>query len=95
VRVARVDEPHCYNVLLLDSRAHAHAEIKRLRPRLVVVCTSFRRLEPFHLLTMLKLDHETRDIPFMTLAVEESATEADEDGAGIPVFPAYPAPSAC
>jgi PleD family two-component response regulator len=61
--VARVDEPHCYNVLLLDSRAHAHAEIKRLRPRLVVVCTSFRRLEPFHLLTMLKLDHQTRDIP--------------------------------
>jgi CheY-like chemotaxis protein len=85
-------EGRCYNVLLLDSRAHAHAEIKRLRPALVVLCTSFRHLEPFQLLTMLKLDRETRDIPFVTLAVDEHATDADEDGAGMPAFPAYPAP---
>lgn len=90
-----VFEGHCYDVHLLNSRAHAHAEIKRLRPGLVVVCTSFRRLEPFQLMTMLKLDRETRDIPFVTLAVEEDATQADEDAAGMPVFPTYPALAAC
>lgn len=81
-------EGHCYNVLLLDSRAHAHAEIKRLRPRVVVVCTRFDRLDSFQLLTMLKLDSATSDIPFVTLAVEEYGGEENEDGAAIPGFPA-------
>jgi PleD family two-component response regulator len=68
------------NVLLLDSRAHAHAEIKRLRPRLVVVCTTFERLESFQLLTMLKVDRATSDIPCVTLAVNDDAEEHTDAG---------------
>jgi len=79
---------HCCNVLLLDSRARAHAEIKRLRPRLVVVCTRFERLESFQLLTMLKLDGATSDIPFVALDVENGPDEEYQDCAAMLGFPA-------
>jgi DNA-binding response OmpR family regulator len=75
-----------YTVLLFDSRTHAHAEIKRLRPRLVIVCTRFERLDCFRLLTMLKLDGATSRIPVVTVPVEDA--EQDEDCAailGVPV----------
>jgi PleD family two-component response regulator len=85
----------CYNVLLLESRAHAHAEIKRLRPSVVVLCTSFDMLAGCQLLTMLNLDKETREIPVVTLAIQDDANDEDAEGAGAPVFSASPQLPAC
>jgi PleD family two-component response regulator len=86
---------HCYNVLLLESCAHAHAEIKRLRPSVVVLCTSFDMLAACQLLTMLSLDKETREVPVVTLAIQDDANDEDADGAGAPVFSASPQLPAC
>jgi len=51
-----------YNLLMLDSRTGAYGDIKRLRPSLVVVGAGLEE-DACQLLTMLKLDNETRHIP--------------------------------
>ncbi len=45
-----------YSVLVLNSHAHAFADIKHLRPSLVVHCTQLDDPGACNLLTMLKLD---------------------------------------
>ena len=60
-----------YNVLLLDSREHAYRDVKRLHPNVVVLCMRLDAADSCQLLSMLKLDAETRDIPIITLPAED------------------------
>jgi CheY-like chemotaxis protein len=72
-----------YDVVFVESTGHAYSQIKRLKPSLVVLCTDFERLDGFHVLSMLKLDEETRYIPVMTCTAdfnEEGSTGDDEIG---------------
>jgi PleD family two-component response regulator len=82
-----------YDMVFVESSDHAYSQIKRVVPNLVILCTRIDQLDGFHLLTMLKLDAETKDIPVLTYTTEyegqdfESAVaelgENDED-----LFPA-------
>jgi len=63
-------DPGRYNLVFLASSAHAYSEIKRLQPHLVILCTRIERLDGFEVLSMLKLDKETRDIPVVTFTTE-------------------------
>ena len=68
-----------YDVVFVESTAHAYSQIKRVRPDLVILCVRMDQAEALHVLSMLKLDPDTRDIPTLTYATEGRAEEPDED----------------
>jgi CheY-like chemotaxis protein len=64
-----------YDVAFVESTEHAYSRIKEAQPNLVVLCVRIDDLSGFQVLSMLKLDEETRDIPVLTYAT----TSEDED----------------
>src|SRR5688572_29779769 len=76
-----------YDMVFVELGEHAYSHIKQVLPNLVILCTRIEELNGFQLLTMLKLDPETRDIPVLTYTTEyegqdfETAVSqlADED----------------
>ena len=80
-----------YDVVFVESSEHAYSQIKRVQPNLVILCVRIEDADGFHVLSMLKLDEETRDIPVLTYTTEYDCQEADEDlpePAEVDLFPA-------
>ena len=84
-----------YDVVFVESNAHAYSHIKHEQPALVILCLDMREREGFQVLSMLKLDEETRAIPLLTCLSEyelpaESSTfvDPDEDDDTIDTVPA-------
>ena len=69
-----------YDMVFVESSDHAYSQIKKVLPNLVILCARIENLEGFELLTMLKLDAETRDIPVLTYTAE---SEGQDFGAAI------------
>ena len=59
-----------YDMVFVESSNNAYTQIKKVIPNLVIVCARIEHLEAFQLLTMLKLDPETSDIPVLTYTTE-------------------------
>ena len=68
-----------YDVVFVESSAHAYSQIKRVQPNLVILCVHIDDLEGFQVLSMLKLDDETRDIPVLTYTTEYDGQEQDDE----------------
>ncbi len=51
-----------YDMVFVESSDRAYSTVKRELPNLIVLCTRVEDLEGVQLLTMLKLDPETRNI---------------------------------
>ena len=66
-----------YDMVFVESSDHAYSQIKKVLPNLVIVCARIEQMQPFQLLTMLKLDAETRDIPVLTYTTEYEGQEVD------------------
>ncbi len=66
-----------YDMVFVESGERAYSQVKRVVPNLVILCTRIERLEGFQLLTMLKLDPETRDIPVLTYTTEFEGQDFD------------------
>jgi CheY-like chemotaxis protein len=68
-----------YDVVFVESTEHAYSHIKRLTPNLIIVCLDVDDLDGFQVLSMLKLDSETKSIPVVTCTVtqEEEVTRDD------------------
>jgi PleD family two-component response regulator len=73
-----------YDMVFVESANHAYSNIKKLQPNLVILCTSIEDVAGFQLLTMLKLDAETRDVPVLTYTTECDGQESDDEVAQIP-----------
>src|SRR6186997_3535723 len=58
-----------YDVVFVESTEHAYSHIKRLTPHLIIVCLDIDDLDGFQVLSMLKLDADTKDIPVVTCTV--------------------------
>jgi len=71
-----------YDVVFVESSQHAYSQIKRVQPNLVILCVRIDDAEGFQVLSMLKLDAATRDIPVLTYTTEE--TEESEEDVGEP-----------
>jgi len=56
-----------YDVVFPALHADAYGEIRRLRPQRVVLCTTLEDRDALQLLTMLRLDRATRDIPVVVV----------------------------
>ena len=85
-----------YDMVFVESGEHAYSQIKKVLPNLVILCTRIERLDGFHLLTMLKLDPQTRDIHVLTCTTEYEGQDfdtaisqlADEEEDALPARPA-------
>jgi PleD family two-component response regulator len=66
-----------YDMVFVESGEHAYSHIKKVLPHLVILCTRIEQLDGFQLLTMLKLDAETQDIPVLTYTTEYEGQDFD------------------
>jgi len=82
-----------YDVVFVESSAHAYSQIKRVQPDLVILCLEMDDAEALAVLSMLKLDEETRDIPVVTYttAGEEEQEDDEQDDWEPPIFAPRPA----
>ena len=83
-----------YDVVFVESSQHAYSQIKRVQPNLVILCVRIAEADGFQVLSMLKLDEETREIPVLTYTTEYDGQESDEEVpelAGAEMFTAKPA----
>jgi DNA-binding response OmpR family regulator len=60
-----------YDVVFVESTEHAYSHIKRLTPHLIIVCLDIDDLDGFQVLSMLKLDNETKGIPLVTCTMPQ------------------------
>ena len=67
-----------YDVVFVESTEHAYSHIKRLTPHLIIVCLDIDDLDGFQVLSMLKLDDDTKGIPVVTCTMQQD-DEATQD----------------
>jgi PleD family two-component response regulator len=85
-----------YDMVFVESGERAYSQIKKVLPNLVILCARIEDLNGFQLLTMLKLDDDTRHIPVLTYTTEYEGQDfdaaisqiAEEEEALIPSRPA-------
>jgi PleD family two-component response regulator len=68
-----------YDVVFVESTEHAYSQIKRVQPHLVILCVNVEDPSSFQVLSMLKLDADTRDIPVLTHTTDSADDEEEED----------------
>ena len=68
-----------YDVVFVESSEHAYSQIKRVRPNLVILCVRIDDADGFQVLSMLKLDEETRRIPVLTYTTEGRGDDLEDD----------------
>jgi PleD family two-component response regulator len=68
-----------YDVVFVESSEHAYSQIKRVQPNLVVLCVRIDDADGFQVLSMLKLDKDTRGIPVLTYTNDHDGEEPNED----------------
>ena len=67
-----------YDMVFVPPDGRAYEHIRQIRPDLVVLRSELRTAADLDILTMLKLDPVTRDIPVMTIAAEPEEAAAPE-----------------
>jgi CheY-like chemotaxis protein len=82
-----------YDVVFVESTEHAYSHIKRLSPNLIIVCLDIDEMDGFQVLSMLKLDNETKGIPVVTCTVSASDDDMPDEAMEPPddVFSEAPA----
>ena len=68
-----------YDLVFVESNERAYSQIKRVLPDLVILCVRMDQADTLQVLSMLKLDAETRDIPTLTYAAEGEPQQAEEE----------------
>ena len=68
-----------YDVVFVESSAHAYSQIKRVQPNLVILCVRIDDADGFQVLSMLKLDDQTRGIPVLTYTTEYEGQETEDE----------------
>src|SRR5256885_6404706 len=59
-----------YDAVVIESSAHAYSQVRREHPSLVIVCLRLNDPGGFQVLSMLKMDEDTRAIPVLTYTSE-------------------------
>ena len=70
-----------YDVVFVESSARAYSQIKRVQPNLVILCVRIEDVNGLQVLSMLKLDEDTREIPVLTYTTEYEGQESKEEAA--------------
>jgi CheY-like chemotaxis protein len=64
-----------YDMVFVEPGDRAYSQIKKVLPNLVILCTRIERLDGFQILSMLKLDPDTCDIPVLTYTTEHEGQD--------------------
>lgn len=83
-----------YDVVFVEAAAHAYSQIKRVQPDLVILCVRMDDADGLAVLSMLKLDSDTVDIPVVTFTSPPEDTPSDpveDDEDEPPMFQTRPA----
>src|SRR6476619_6663259 len=83
-----------YDVVFVESSEHAYSQIKRVLPNLVILCVRIDDADGFQVLSMVKLDAETRGIPILTYTTEHDGDELYESYAETSETELFPAAKA-
>jgi DNA-binding NtrC family response regulator len=67
-----------YDVIAVESLAHAYSRIKRLTPDLVIILFRIEDVAACQLLTMLTMDETLAHVPVMTCAMRPDADAVEE-----------------
>ena len=67
-----------YDMVFVEPGNRAYSRIKQILPNLVILCTRIDEPSGFQLLTMLKLDPDTRNLPVLTYTTESEGVEPGE-----------------
>jgi CheY-like chemotaxis protein len=67
-----------YDMVFVEPGDRAYSQIRRVLPDLVILCTRIEQLDGFQLLSMLKLDPATSEIPVLTYTTEHEGQDFDE-----------------
>lgn len=67
-----------YDMVFVESGDHAYSQVRKVLPDLVILCTHIEELHGLQLLTMLKIDPDTRHIPVVTCATEHQPADFDD-----------------
>jgi len=68
-----------YQMLFAQSSDLAYSQIKKVQPNLVVLCGGIEDRDGSQLLTMLKLDPDTRGIPLLSYGPDRREPDPDAD----------------
>jgi PleD family two-component response regulator len=68
-----------YDVVFVESGEYAYSHIRQNKPDLVILCLHPDDHNGCLLLSMLKLDDETRDVPILTCAIENDEDDPEDD----------------
>jgi CheY-like chemotaxis protein len=68
-----------YDVVFVESTERAYSHIKRLTPHLIIVCLDIDDIAGFQVLSMLKLDNDTKHIPIVTCTVAQEDDEPQDE----------------
>lgn len=71
------------DMVFVETSDRAYSRIRAIRPDQVILCAHINSPHIFQLLTMLKLDPDTRRIPVLTFTTEQDE-DGDEDSASQP-----------
>lgn len=85
-----------YDVVFVESSTHAYSQVRRIQPDLVILCLAFDDAEGLNVLSMLKLDASTRDIPVITYTMptlDDDEGVDEEHDRELPLFTSVPPPS--
>lgn len=64
-----------YEIMLIDTASCAYTHIRLAQPHLVILCIRVDDVDGLRLLSMLKLDADTRPIPVLTFTVEDAPAD--------------------
>jgi CheY-like chemotaxis protein len=68
-----------YDMVFVESSTRAYSRVRHVQPDLVIVCMRIDDVEVFQLLSMLKLDAETRRIPVVTYTTHLEADNSEPE----------------
>jgi len=68
-----------YDMVFVESSTRAYSRVRHVQPDLVIVCMRIDDVEVFQLLSMLKLDAETRGIPVVTYTTHLEADNSEPE----------------
>jgi PleD family two-component response regulator len=67
-----------YDLAFINASERAYSQIRTMKPDMVVLCVRIEDLDGFHILSMLKLDDETRHIPVLTYTTEYEGQDEED-----------------
>jgi len=59
-----------YDAVFIESSAHEYSQVRREHPSLVILCLRLDDPSGFQVLSMLKMDEDTKTIPVITYTTE-------------------------